>query len=473
MALRNQFDDIQSTYPQPTDGVNLRTTPRDLRPTEALLMQNCEVYGTRRIRRGSQRLNTTSYGSYMGLGGHKFYYGGPNPNSKRLIAYNTTISTISDIGVESQLTTGMTPGQPTYFTTWPITEKAYISNGSNVLSYYDGTTFGTVTGTNVPIVRGAVVPIIDRLLGITADGIERSGPRLDSVWSANSDWATFRPQRPGLFTAMHPYALRGQDTLTEGVIALQERAYYHISGQDFGATVDAVTASPGEDTRMKLIDPTVGTNSPDSLLTVPGVGIFWFTTDLNVFFIPDGQLVGSYIGTNIQSTGSTPGLESCNTTALRNVWMTYFDHILMLGIPSGTNPYASTQWWLDMRVLRGDSRNRKPVWYGPMIGQTVSRAWVENQNGDNAVYGLEGNANNGLFVYQLRVPSRFTDAIGINDIPISLIYQSYFKDFGMPSREKYMQSVHFDMNTFSGTATVDLVDLNQDIITGVPIEVVS
>src|SRR4029078_13161373 len=143
--------------------------------------------------------------------------------------------------------------------------------------------FTQITGTNVPTPRSGVVPVSDRLLAITTNGIERSDPRSDSVWSNNSSWATLRPQRPGLFTAMHPYALRGLDSVFEGAIVLQERAYYHITGSDFGTIFIAATASVDEDVSIKLLDPTVGTASPDSLCTVPGVGIFWFTIDLNVF----------------------------------------------------------------------------------------------------------------------------------------------------------------------------------------------
>jgi hypothetical protein len=273
---------------------------------------------------------------------------------------------------------------------------------------------------------------------------------------------------------MHPYALRGLDSVFEGAIALQERAYYHITGSDFGTSVVAATASQGEDVSIKLLDPTVGTASPDSLCTVPGVGIFWFTTDLNVFWLPEGTLVGQYVGTKLQSTGAVAGLEACNQSQLKAVWMTYFDHYLMLSIPTNTNTYATTQWWMDMRQLRQPSPGRDGiVWYGPMIGQSISKVWVENQQGDNAIYGLEGNTANGLFVYQLRVPSRFTDAVGSTDVAYEMVYQSYFKDFGAPTREKYVQGVHMDLNSFSGTATLDLVDLAGPVITGVPIEAVS
>lgn len=471
MALRNQISEVTSEYKPPILGINLRSSLHDLRPGEAAKMQNCEFFGGTRIRRGSQRLNSASLGSFAGLAGHKYYHGGSNPTSKRLIAYNNRISVLNGVGVETVLTSSMTPGLNTYFATWPITDCAYVSNATDMLRKYDGTTFSTVVGSNIPIPRTAVVPILDRLLCITTNGIERTSPRTDNVWSSNSSWATLRPALPGLFTGLAPYALRGSDTITSGAIALQERAYYHISGTDYGTDASAATASVGEDVAIKLLDATVGTASPNSICTVPGVGMFWFTTDLNVFWLPEGTLIGRYVGDNLQSTNATAGLESTNRAALSKVWMTYHDNILMLGIPTGSNTYTSTQFWLDIRMLR-DHPDKGPIWYGPMTGQTLNHAWLENQQGDNAIYGIEGNVTNGMFVYQLRVPAHFSDAVGLTDVPIEMVYHSMYKDFGVPSREKYVQAVHMDLNSYTGTATVDLVSLTETLASNVPIEAV-
>lgn len=472
MALRRQISEKDASYAEPYLGVNLRESEENLGDGEARLMENAEYFGGIRIRRGSQRINSSSLGAFKILGGAGYYYGGSTPQKKRLIAYNNRISVLNDVGTESILTSGMTAGLDTYFKTWPITDSIYISNGTDTLRKYDGTTFSTVSGTNVPAPRTSVVPILDRMLAITSAGIERTDPRVDNVWSANSSWATLRPQHPGLFTGLHPYTLRGTDTLYPGAIAFQERAHYLITGTDFGDSVVAASPSTGEDASIRLLDPTVGTNSPDSVCTVPGIGMFWFTTDLNVYWLPEGQLTGRFVGDKLQSTVGTAGIESTYTGALKQVWMTYFDHMLMLGIPLGTNQYASTQWWLDMRMLR-DHPDRGPVWYGPMTGQTVGRAWIENQQGDNRVMGGEGNSASGAFVYQLRVPSRFTDAVGTADNAVAMIYQTIFKSFGIPSREKYVQAVHLDLNTYSGTATLDLLDLDGVLASGVAITAVT
>lgn len=469
MALRKQISESAATYLDPYLGVNLRDSEEHLKGGEARLMQNCERYGGIRIRRGSLRINAASLGAYKILGGHKYYYGGAAHTAKRLVAFNNRVSVLSDAGVETNLTTGMTAGLNTYFCTWPITDSTYISNGTDTLRKYDGTTFSTLGGTNPPVARGKVAPILDRLLCITTAGIERTDPRVDNVWSSASSWATLRPQFPGLFTALHPYTIRGSDTLYPGLIAFQERAHYLIGGTNFGAApVTAATPPTGEDSYIRLLDPTVGTNSPDSVVTVPGIGMFWFTTDLNVYWLPEGSLVGRYVGDKLQSTGATIGIESTNTAQLKQVWMAYFDHILMLGLPVGSDAYASTQFWADMRELRLHPE-RGPVWYGPMTGQTVGCAWVENQQGNNLAMGGEGNSASGAFVYQLRVPHQFTDAVGTADTSVPMVYQTPFPAFGTPSREKYVQGVHLDLNTFSGTATLDLLDLDGTIAANLPI----
>ena len=471
MALRGRVTELKSEYKDPVLGVNLYKAQQDLMQGEAVQMQNFIWRGGTRIRNGSSRVNNGSLGAFRIRGGHKFYYGGGSPASKRLIAYDTKISVMSDAGAVTQLTAGMTSDLQTFFSTWPITDSVYISNGTDTLRAYDGTTFSTVTGTSIPIPRGPVVPILDRLMAITTNGIERTDPRVDDVWSSNSAWATLRPQRAGLFTALHPFTVRGTDTLYPGILAFQSGAYYLVSGTDFGDDVTNATASTGEDASIQLLDPNVGTASPDSVCTVPGVGIFWFTPDLNVYFLPEGQLTGRFVGDKIKATGDIAGCEATNTAALANVWMRYHDRMLYLGIPVSTNTYATTQWWMDIRAFL--SSNGEPVWYGPMTGQSVGCAWIENQNGDNTFYGGEGNSAVGAFVYKLDQEEVFSDAVGTADNDISGVYQTMFEDFGIPSRQKYIRGVHLDMNPYDGAAAIDIFDLTGVVAQNIPIQEVS
>lgn len=480
MALRNQIKEDDATFPDPVKGVNLRASEEDLTPGEARLMQNCVFDAGTRIRKGSSRLTSSSLGSYKILGGHKFYYGGASPAKKRLIAYHNKISVISDAGSETNLTAGMTAGLDTHFTTWSITDKAYICNGTDELREYDGTTFQTVStvvgSAQVPGNGGNpaarfVAPILDRLMAITTNGIERTDARAGHIWSKASSWATLRPSLGGLFTALHPFNLRGSDTMYPGLIACQANAYYIVTGTMFGSDVTAASGA-SDDASIRLIDPNVGTSSPYAMETVPGVGLFWLTTDANVFFLPEGSLVGHYIGDKLQSSGSTAGLESINMAQLGQAWMRYFYPYLMLGFPTGSNAYADTQFWLDIRAFK-EHPDYGPVWYGPMTGQTTGRVWVEKYQGDNAMYGGEGNSSSGAYVYRLRAPSTFTDAVGSASNNVSMLYRTVYPSFGTPSRAKYVQGVVADLYVPSGTPTCALYDLDGQIATSTNFQAVS
>lgn len=477
MALRNRISGQaqdgreRCEYRDPILGINLYKANQDLMQGEAVIMQNMIWEGGVRIRNGSSRLNPTTIGAFRVRGGHKYYYGAGAPTSKRLIAYDTKIAVVSDAGVATSITTGMTADLDCYFATWPITDSVYISNNTDTLRKYDGTTFSTVTGTAIPAARGPVVPVLDRMMAITINGIERTDPRSDAVWSNNSSWATFRPVKSGLFTVLHPFTVRGTDTLYPGALAYQSNAYYLISGTDFGADVTDLTASDGENGSIQLLDPNVGTASPDSVCTVPGVGIFWFTPDLNVYFLPEGQLTGRFVGDKIKATGDIAGCDSANPAALKNVWMKYRDRKLFLGIPVDSNTYATTQFWMDIRAFLAS--NGEPVWYGPMLGQSIGCAWVENANGDNAMYGGEGSSDTGAFIYALNQENVFTDAVGLADNDITGVYQTMFEDFGSPSRQKYLRGVHLDMNPYDGAAAIDIYDLPGIIAQNIPIQEVS
>jgi hypothetical protein len=472
MSLRRAVPEQDAQYEDPILGVNLRSSQEDLRPGESPLMQNCIYLGGIRNRTGSQRLNSTALATNLRIrGGHKFYYGGSSPTKKRLIAYGTKVSVLSDTGVETVLTSGMTNDKDTQFLTWSITDRVYICNGVDTLRQYDGTTFSTVTGTSIPTARW-LAPIADRLMAITTAGIERCNPRDPTVWSANSSWATLRPSRVGLFTCIHPVSLRGLDSINSGLLAFQPNSYYLVTGTNFGDNVAAASPPAGEDSRIQLLDSAVGTSSPYSVVSIPGVGTAWFTSDFNVYLLPEGSLRGMYIGDKLKSTGATVGLESTANNFLDQVWMAYFDRFLMLGIPTGADSYTTVQYWMDLYswVLYPD---RGPVWYGPMTGQSLSRVWVENQQSDFAIYGGEGNPANNTFVYQLRVPARYTDAVGLNDNPISMIYQTPYPGFGAPSKLKYLRSVHFDLSFSSGSPTCNVLDLDGTLLSGATISSVS
>jgi hypothetical protein len=470
--LRNQLADKPANFPDPILGINLRAADEDLRPGEARFMRNMEFIDGLRTRLGSVPLTPSSLGSYRISGGHKFYYG--TGQSARLVAYGPKIVLLSDLGAETELSAAMTENTDVHFETWKTTDKVYVANGVDKLYEYDGLAWQSVDSLvgaqNVPNGCKMVKPVLDRLMALTLDGfIERSNPRVAHKWSADSSWATFRPMMGGPFTAIHPHTLRStQGDVYPGLIATQANALYMITGTNFGADVTAGTASTGEDGAIKLIDPRIGTSSPYSICTVPGVGVFGVSSDLNVWWLPFGEASPRIIGDKIRANpttggGSTPGLETGNIAQLSQIWMVYFDRRLILGFPTGSDTHCSTYFYLDMKSFM-EHPDRGPVWSGPHTGFTVNRCWVESQFSENALIGGEGNPATGAYVYRMAQDVAY-DMVGAEQIELSGDYKTFWHHFNAPTREKYMPGVEF-YGQYDSPPTISLHDLDSTIATG-------
>jgi len=579
MSLRGRIPDAESLYADPVLGVNLHKSEEDLQPGESSNMTNMIHYGRTQGRQGMTRITATQVAaSYRVRAGHKYY---SNPVSgavkKRLIAYNTFVSTISDAGTEAKIWSTLTTDLKVDFNTWSITDSEYICNGTDDLLVYDGTIVGPVGATNIrstvyrwisspaqanefycelaaggdPNVAnvfadpsatggiyvggtgatagtvgslaagewdwgnndtlgfntiyvrlsdnsdpdaqasgyiwlqlGATVPgvttspaasqtigVLDRLFAITPNGIERTDPRDPTVWSVDSSWATFRPSQSGTFKAMRPHVFANTDGApTSGAIAATESAYYFFTGTDFGdAPVSAASPPTGENSSIIYVD-AVGAYGPKSMTTVPGLGTFWLTPTKNVFFVPQGRVNGTFVGTRIVNTGgsSTTGLEDIEVTLGTEAWLVYSEPYLMLGyVPTG-GTYVSRQYWLDLNKFRQDQRI--PIWYGPMTGQTLGAVWSESAQQDNATVAGESNPTTGVFVYNVQVPVTYSDSVGTADNAIACELATYVKSGGAPSREKLVQGIEVEMTTTSGIATADIADLSGTILSAIPLE---
>lgn len=593
MALRGRIQDSQATFEDPILGVNLHKAEEDLHAGESPNMKNMVHYGRLTSRRGSTQLTASQIAASKAvLGGHKYYYtdSSGDPASVRLIGYDTFVSKISDGGSETKILTGLN-SVSTYvdFTTWSITDRVYITNGSgdDDLLYYDGETdvagpaggvnlvsstyrwilsgsgtaeyycelsgggdpsiadpssiggvwvagsgiigggtmgslspgqfdygdnesptlgFNTVyvrlsdgtdpdtksdgyvhtmTSATVPGSTNSpptiqTMPLVDRLFAITSNGIERSDPRDPNIWSVDSSWATFRPTKGGQFKAMIPHMVSSQEGQPiHGALAMTENAYYFFTGTYFGVDVTASTGadSVGEEagnpahdnSSIQWVDD-IGAFHPKSVTNVPGIGTFWLTTNKNIFFVPKGQTQGRLIGNRIINTGgsSTVGLESIDLAQGADAWMVYYEPYLMVGFTIAGDTYPEYQYWLDLDKFRQAPNN--PIWYGPMTGQSISVAWLENAQGDNAVLGGEGNSSTGIFVYNLQVEDTYTDAVGTADNSLACEYSTYMKSGGAPSREKVVQGIEVEMNSITGSATADVADITGTILSGLPVE---
>ena len=467
--LRTRLLEPDVFFPDPELGINLRAADQDLKPGEARWMRNCEFIDGTRTRLGSVGLTPAALGSDPVKGGHKFYYA--TGSSQRLIAYGSKIVVLSDVGEETVLSSSMTPGADVHFTTWKTTDKVYVANGIDKLYEYDGLTWQSVDSLvgaqNVPNGCKMVVPVLDRLMAVTEAGyIERSSPLAAHKWSNDSSWATFRPLLGGPFTAIHPHTLRStQGDLYPGLLATQANALYMITGTNYGSDATAGTASAGEDGAIKLIDPRIGTSSPYSLCTVPGVGVFGVSSDLNVWWLPFGEASPRIIGDKLRASSDVgiEGLESANIAQLGQIWMQYFDRRLILGFPTGASSYCSMYFYLDMRSFV-EHPDRGPVWNGPHTGFTTSRCWAENQFSENALLAGEGNPDTGTFVYRL-MQNVEHDTVGTEQIDISYDYKTFYNPFGSPRREKYSPGIRFS-GKYDTPPLISLHDLDSTIVTG-------
>lgn len=469
--LRSRIPDKYSEVEQPVLGVNLRDPQHTLAPGECAALKNCYYDGSVRPIPGTTRLTASALQASKRInGGHRFYR--LDGVKRRLVAYSTRISEVSDSGSETVLTSTATDDLQTLFSTWPITNRAYAANGSDNPYYYDGSTFGQLSGTNIPTPITRIVPVLDRLMVGTTNGIERTNARSDSVWSQNSSWATKRFIKPGRATALHPYSVRGTDAIYPGALAFQANAFYLITGTDFGSDVTAATASTDEDSSIQLMDETVGTSSPMSICTVPSVGIFWVTSDLNVYLLPEGSLKGIFVGDKLQSRTTTIGLNDANKSAIDKIWMAYFDRKLLLGFPSGSSTYANTQYWLDLRYLtEGDPKGS--VWYGPHTVNSWGCVWREDQGGELQLMAGEGNATTGAYVYKGYQSNSIAHTVGSSTTLPMMTYQPRYNGYDGGSTLKYIPNARFTMTMTGGTAKAGMVGLSDAVVFRQPVSVFS
>jgi hypothetical protein len=459
---------VSGDLTQPIKGLNLRNPAHELTAGEVLKLQNLYWDGKIRISPGSTLLTPSALSATQRVqGGIKFY--SSSTTSKRFVAYGfndviTTIAIVNDDGGAVPIFQFDNNDNDVFFTTWSITDTLYWNNGAVGLYFYNNNlAFGQILGLNIPIPQGPIVPILDRLLAITNNGIERTDARVDDVWSNNSSWATFRPERPGKFIVLHSYSLKGTDAIYPGVLALQQNAYYHITGTDFGTDVAADTASAGEDSAITIIDSQVGTSSPRSILTIPGIGVVWFTSDANVYWIPEGQLSGKFIADRLFSKGTTQGLESVNITALSTVWMQYFDRKLILAVPIGASLVPNTQFWLDLRTLSSAVDAPAPAWYGPMTADTWSCTWREDQQGELALMAGEATKAKGAYVYNAYQTHTASHFQGSTEVFPVCIYQDRHNAFQRGQSSKSVQDFRLTANVEGGSLKAGILDINSEI----------
>ena len=483
--IRGRLPDEVATYPDPTRGVNLRKSLEDLEPGEAELMQNCYWDSDIRKRPGAARWTTVSLGMSSPYGGHKAYF---SSGAIRMVAFGTNVVQVSDAGILSTMTSTLTGGTNTLFTDWSISDRSYLANGADELYYIDSNaTITTLSGTNIPPTPTMVVPFSDRLFALQGRVVVVTMPRDDTQWSPiTSSWAAYR----GIGGSGNPTAIALHSSSvfggapTDQLLIFQRNTTTALTGTDFGSTVTSVSPPTGWDAVLTLIDPRIGCSSPYSVCNVPGVGTFWFTSDRNVAWLPLGSSVPRLIGNSLYSyRAQILGINDATMGALDKVLMIYHDLKLKLYLPVQGQTYSTVQYWLDMRplmenlaaVLVQPSENFPANWSGPHLGQSIGRVWIENQSTDpERLMGVEGNALNGLMVYELNPLGYYKDDVGPDLSPlgaatsndIALHYKSFFHPFGAPGYQKYLYDLLIDSSGYINFATVTVNDLHATLTSG-------
>ena len=483
--IRGRLPDDVATYPDPTRGVNLRKSLEDLDPGESELQQNCYWDSDIRKRFGAARWTTVSLGMSIPSGGHKAYY---ESTGIRMVAFGTNVVQVSDAGVLSTMTSTLTGGTNTFFTDWSITDRSYLVNGVDELRYIDSNaTITTLSGTNIPATPTMIVPFSDRLFAIQGNVVIPTDPRTDTVWaSIGSAWSSYRGiGGSGNPTAIAIHSSTGYPTDPQSqLLIFQRNTVTALIGTNFGSNVTAGSPPTDWDAALVLLDPRIGTSSPYSVCNVPGIGTFWFTSERNIAWLPIGSSVPRLIGNSLYSyRAQILGINDASMGALSQVLMQYHDLKLKLYLPVQGQSYTSVQYWLDMRplmenlasVLVQPSENFPACWSGPHLGQSIGRVWIENQSTDpERLMGAEGNALNGLMVYELNPLGYYKDDVGPDLSPlgaatsndIAMHYKSFFHPFGAPGYQKYLYDLLIDSSGYINFATVTVNDLHATLTSG-------
>ena len=469
--LRNRLPDDQAEYPDPILGIDLRTSLEDLQPGQAEFLKNCYFDGGVRKRAGSVSVNALRYASYPGSGGTRVY-----PNDAvpfRVLAYHTSLATVSDAGALATLTSSLTSDQSVRFQPWTITDATYVCTGADRLGTIDHTTqvYATLSGTNIPPSPVQALSFSDRLFVLQDGIVVTSDPRTDTVFAATtSSWAAYRPVgSAGGVTAVHLHSVTGQqgDPLAQ-LLMFKPASVSALTGTDFGDDVTAASMPPGYDGALPLLTHRIGTNSPRSIVTAPGIGTFWVTQDLNVAWLPFSQSTPLLIGDALYSRRTDIyGLNNATSIYLHHIWMVYHDRKLKLGFPVGSDPFPSVQYWLDVRRLQGVSptpeQKLEVAWSGPHTGQTPSHVWVEAEGGDQDVlYGVEGDPSLGTYLYRLAEAGISYDTRGIATSNIVSDEASHYHTFGAPGFLKYLQRLRVDAGGQLEHTRLEVRDLHGD-----------
>ena len=429
-------------YPQPKSGVNLYSSIVDLTPEECITAQNC-IWRNGVVKRGGSTLFETdevSTGKKI-TGLHRFYYGA---GLKQLLVSSGTVVKYHDGATWQNVKTGLSDGQPTYFSTW--INNAYIANGTDAPHKWTGSVSSTLSA--APANTTMFLPYQDRLLSITGGDLTWSGAFDDTTWGSVANIGV-RPDTKLYGMIIH--SATNVDAVYESKVLLAGANGMYV----FTATDMRWPATTGDYTIFTLAG-SVGCNAPRTMCWTPK-GTIYLGIDRQVYLIPFDSLTPVPIGRKIRSSRTgVEGIEKITGNMLENACAVYHEGFYKLFFAQSGQTSNKVQFWLDVTRLHETSEGLVGPWYGPMLGQSNSCVMVQNGSGDESeCLAGEDDATVGSYVYQIGRNDIYAD----NGTAIQIYYQTFYNPLSEAYLRKDIHEAEFEILDVLGTVNVDFLDI--------------
>src|SRR3990172_302465 len=448
MSLRNGY---QHPYQLSRGGVDLYHDLLTIPPYRSPQTKNCFFRDGMVSRLGMSKLTSTEVLTANPVSTlHRFYYG--TTSKQLLVASGTTVKAYDDVSAWTNVATGLTDDAQVTMHTWAPKDAAYIANGNEAPFKWNGSTKTNLTA--FPTTTKQFIAILDRLAWI-----DNTNPSFIQYTTAFDDTVVEAAQNalkvpgPGV---IHGLAYHGLITdvgfATKFIVAQGSSVWLLTANALTPASIDA---------RLDIISENIGCEAWRTIQSTP-IGTIFLGTDRQVYLITyDMRLwqIGSLIRSN---RNELKGIEQIPSGQMDKPFAAYHDGFYKLFFPAQNGTYNTLQYWLDTtRFFQDKDTGRWGPWYGPMMGQSIAHAVVQNGPGDNGnMMAGQGNASTGSYVYRL-------DNTNADDgTAIQYIYQTNYDAHRRPQYNKTIVSVDIEYGAVDGTLNVGFYDSTGSQSTG-------
>ncbi|HWO56527.1 MAG TPA: hypothetical protein VNN55_03060 [bacterium] len=439
MPKRNGY---QITYRLASRGVDLHSSLPDIAPVRSPYMQNCYFRQGITQRLGMTRLTNTEVETGKALTMlHRFYYG---TNSKQLLAAaGTSVKAYDEVSAWNTVVTGWTDGATVTAATWGPKSAVYLANGNQAPVKWNGTTATTLSA--FPTNTRQFLPVLDRLLFI-----DDTNPSYIGLSKSFDDTAIEAVQNSlavpgaGKIYGLAYHGLTTSAGFATRVICAKASEMYLLTANNLApASLDA---------RLDIVVPFVGCEAWRTIVSTP-VGTFFLGTDRKVYLITYDGAVHDVSALIRAERDDDEGIESIPGSQMSKCHAVYHDGFYKLFVVRSGGTVPAMQWWLDVSAFGQDRDGFWGPWFGPMLGQTISAAVVENGPGDgNALIGGEGTAATGGYVYTMDTTN------ADQGTAITMIYQTAYDAHKLPGLNKVISQCELEHADVSGSLVVSAYD---------------